>query len=72
MHQPYYQALIAKHTQQDPHTIEGLIRLQHGTLDSLSPAQFQHEIRLAEGLIAEVGFSTAQRYAGLAIGNRPA
>jgi len=72
MRQSPYQAIIAQHSEQDPRIIEGLMRLQHGTLDALSLPDFKHEVRLAEGIIAEVGIDTAKRYAGLTIGMQSA
>ena len=47
----------------DPRHIEGCMRLEHGTLDQLSPQQFRAEVALAVACIAEGGIDTAKKLA---------
>ena len=45
----------AGHVGMDPRWIEGYMRLDHGTLDALSRAQFARETREIAEMIAEAG-----------------
>lgn len=48
-----YQERIAGLTSHDPALVEAWMRLEHGTLDHLTPAQFESEVCMANVCIAE-------------------
>ena len=47
----------------DPRHVEGYMRLEHGTLDQLTPEQFRAEVALAVACIAEGGIDAAEKLA---------
>jgi hypothetical protein len=47
----------------DPRHVEAYMRLEHGTLDRLSPQQFRAEVALAVACIAEGGTEAAEKLA---------
>ncbi len=47
----------------NPRFVEGLMRLEHGTLDGLSVAQFKEEIVIARACIAEASTEELEKLA---------
>lgn len=58
-----YQERIAGFTSHDPRHVEAWMRLQHGTLDQLSPADFDSEVCIANACIAEAGTAESEALA---------
>jgi hypothetical protein len=50
-----YQERIAGLTSSDPRHVEAFMRLEHGTLDQLSPARFTEEVFVSALCVAEAG-----------------
>lgn len=47
----------------DPRHIECFMRIQHGTLDHLSRADFKREVKICMACIDECGKDDAEKYA---------
>jgi hypothetical protein len=62
---PYHKQIVAlvATTTCDPRHIEAYMRLEHSTLDALSPRQFMREVRLACLCVDEGGKDSAERLA---------
>ena len=65
-----YQQRIAEHLataghigQYDPRHIEAYMRLEHSTLDGLSPSQFAHEVAVSANCVEAGGIDAAERNA---------
>jgi len=60
-----YRALIQKIVGPgyDPRHIEAMMRVDHSTLDHLTPSQFEHEARFAALCVAEGGTAFAEKVA---------
>jgi len=65
----YYQRLIAeclvafKRLDIDPRHIEGWMRLEHGTLDALSPSAFRREVQTCIDCVDEAGIDRSDELA---------
>lgn len=58
-----YAELIAQYTGRNPRHIEAWMRLEHGTLDGLSRAQFRREVKIAESCIDAAGDDKSEELA---------
>jgi hypothetical protein len=60
----FYQAKIKRHyPDSDPRHVEAYMRLEHGTLDHLTPKQFRTAAALAITCIIEGGIDAAEKLA---------
>ena len=60
----HYQRLIAERTRHvDPRHVEAWMRLEHPTLDTLSPERFAAEVDVAVACIAEAGLTASEALA---------
>ncbi len=58
-----YAHQIVQLTNQDPRWVEAYMRVEHSTLDHLTPARFAAEVRMAVACIEEGGEDMAERIA---------
>jgi hypothetical protein len=56
-------AAIGEIAAADPRHIEAWMRLEHGTLDALSPAGFRSEVKTALACVREAGTAESERLA---------
>lgn len=50
-----YQQQIESLTSHDPRHVEAWMRIAHGTLDHLGPAEFESEVCIANACVTEAG-----------------
>lgn len=60
---PYTERIRELAPDHDPRHIEAYIRVEHGTLDRLSPSAFRLEVLVAIECVAEGGLEMAERVA---------
>lgn len=63
MKTPYTDRIAALKPHHDPRHIEAFMRIEHGTLDHLSPARFKADVEIACECIVTGGFDFAERAA---------
>ena len=57
------QRLKNMNVQADPRHVEAFMRVEHGTLDALTPAQFTKEVKMALACIEQGGVDDAEELA---------
>lgn len=58
-----YRERIAALSDRDPRHVEAWMRIAHGTLDQLGPAEFESEVCVANACIAEAGETESEALA---------
>jgi hypothetical protein len=65
----YYQGIIQarlvrlRRTDIDPRHVEGWMRLEHGTLDALTPRRFAREVQISVDCVDEAGIDRSEELA---------
>ena len=60
---PYYGRIAALCGTTDPRHVEAYMRIEHGTLDHLSPAQFARDVAIAVACVVAEGTDDAEALA---------
>lgn len=58
-----YRTRIAELTMMDPRHVEAMMRVEHNTLDKLSPDAFKREVEFAATCVSEAGHEMAEKIA---------